>query len=163
MTRSKKLLEDAETKLFVTPTAKSNKKFKQTKLDQFDVPAFETSFDSANVKSKRKPLVALQVKEEPSTIELSVDQKRVFDLILQRKSVFFTGAAGLNLPLILQSKFNLVLFSGSGKSYVLRVLKDVMEKLKLKHKTSFTASTGVAASNICGMTINSWAGVGNIH
>jgi hypothetical protein len=95
MTRSKKLLDEAETKLFVTPV-KANKKFKQTKLDQFDVAASENSHFISNVKSKRKPLVA-PVKDEQVSIELSVDQKRVLDLILQRKSVFFTGAEGLNL------------------------------------------------------------------
>ena len=50
--------------------------------------------------------------------------------------------------------------TGTGKSYVLKVLSDVLEVVKMTHKVSFTAPTGVAACNIRGLTIHSWAGVG---
>lgn len=75
-------------------------------------------------------------------ITLSVSQKRVLDTIIARKSVFFTGAAG------------------TGKSHVLKIMREVLESLGLAEKVSFTAPTGVAACNIRGLTIHAWAGIG---
>lgn len=81
---------------------------------------------------------------EMDDVTLSVSQKKVLDTIMARKSVFFTGAAG------------------TGKSYILKVLREVLEGLGLSDKVSFTAPTGVAACNIRGMTIHAWAGVGKV-
>ena len=75
-------------------------------------------------------------------ISLSDTQMTVLTAILQRKSVFFTGSAG------------------TGKSYVLRVLQDVLDTLDLASKIAFTAPTGVAACNVRGLTVHSWSGVG---
>lgn len=50
--------------------------------------------------------------------------------------------------------------TGTGKSYVLRVLQDVLESLGLSEKIAFTAPTGVAACNVRGLTIHSWSGIG---
>ena len=50
--------------------------------------------------------------------------------------------------------------TGTGKSFILKILQDVMEKLRKIDKIAFTASTGVAACNIRGLTIHSWAGLG---
>ena len=75
-------------------------------------------------------------------IKLSESQFKVLGAILQRKSVFFTGAAG------------------TGKSYVLRVLQDIMTHLKRSDSIAFTAPTGVAACNVRGLTIHSWSGIG---
>jgi ATP-dependent DNA helicase PIF1 len=61
---------------------------------------------------------------------------------MARKSVFFAGAAG------------------TGKSYILKVLRDVLDSVGFADKISFTAPTGVAACNIRGLTIHAWAGVG---
>lgn len=52
------------------------------------------------------------------------------------------------------------LLEGTGKSYVLRVLQDIMENLGLSDKIAFTAPTGVAACNVRGLTIHSWSGIG---
>lgn len=49
---------------------------------------------------------------------------------------------------------------GSGKSYVLSLLQQIMEFKNESRKIAFTASTGVAACNIGGLTIHSWSGVG---
>ena len=49
---------------------------------------------------------------------------------------------------------------GTGKSYVLRVLQDVLESQGLSEKIAFTAPTGVAACNVRGLTIHSWSGIG---
>lgn len=71
---------------------------------------------------------------------LSVEQQRVVDLVtLFHKSVFFTGPAG------------------TGKSFLLNVLR---RHLQGGAGVFFTASTGLAACNIGGSTIHSWAGVG---
>lgn len=75
-------------------------------------------------------------------VTLSLSQKKVLDAIMSRKSVFFTGAAG------------------TGKSYILKVLRDVLEGIGFADKISFTAPTGVAACNVRGLTIHAWAGVG---
>lgn len=56
-------------------------------------------------------------------VTLSVSQKKVLDAIMLRKSVFFTGAAG------------------TGKSYILKVLRDVLEGVGFADKISFTAGT----------------------
>ena len=77
-----------------------------------------------------------------ATIKLSEAQYRVINAILQRKSVFFTGAAG------------------TGKSYILRVLQDIMAHLGKTSAIAFTAPTGVAACNVRGLTIHSWGGIG---
>lgn len=78
-------------------------------------------------------------------VTLSLSQKKVLDAIMSRKSVFFTGAAG------------------TGKSYILKVLRDVLEGVGFADKISFTAPTGVAACNIRGLTIHAWAGVGALN
>ncbi len=88
------------------------------------------------------PIRAKVTKPAEDDVTLSVSQKKVLDAIMQRKSVFFTGAAG------------------TGKSYILKVLRDVLEGIGFADKISFTAPTGVAACNIRGLTIHAWAGVG---
>lgn len=55
---------------------------------------------------------------------------------------------------------NYYLTLGCGKSFILRVLQDVLASVKMSDKVAFTAPTGVAACNISGMTIHAWAGVG---
>ena len=122
------------------------KKFKQTKLEQFESDGNQPTqpLYKPIVENKRKsPRTSLNKEKSDDVICLSLQQKKVIDVIMERKSIFFTGAAGC------------------GKSYVIRLLKLVMEKLKFSNKISFTAPTGVAASNIGGMTIQAWAGIGD--
>ncbi|KAL1948347.1 hypothetical protein VTO73DRAFT_12422 [Trametes versicolor] len=77
-------------------------------------------------------------------VSLNAEQVRVLQMVVQEeKSVFFTGAAG------------------TGKSLLLRA---IIAALRRKHAkkpevVSVTASTGMAASNIGGMTIHSWGAV----
>eukprot|EP01119_Soliformovum_irregulare_P020259 TRINITY_DN6533_c1_g4_i2.p1 TRINITY_DN6533_c1_g4~~TRINITY_DN6533_c1_g4_i2.p1 ORF type:complete len:516 (+),score=184.07 TRINITY_DN6533_c1_g4_i2:162-1709(+) len=74
------------------------------------------------------------------SVELSDEQKLVMDLVSQGENIFYTGAAG------------------TGKSFL---LEQIIQRLKDEGKTVFvTASTGVAASNIGGMTLHSWSGIG---
>ena len=77
-----------------------------------------------------------------TTMSLSEKQLKVLKAVASKKSVFFTGAAG------------------TGKSYVLKILQDMFEGSEILSKVAFTAPTGVAACNIRGLTIHSWAGIG---
>ncbi len=76
---------------------------------------------------------------------LSDEQRKVMDLVInERKSVFFTGSAG------------------TGKSVLLREI--IMELRKKYHRepdrVAVTASTGLAACNVGGVTLHSFAGIG---
>lgn len=73
-----------------------------------------------------------------NNIETNDDENilRVLYLIKQKKNVFITGHAG------------------TGKSYILSKLKEKIPKLVI------TSTTGIAAVNVKGQTIHSWAGIG---
>lgn len=75
--------------------------------------------------------------------ELTAEQRAVINLIVwKRKNVFYTGSAG------------------TGKSVVLR---EVVKQLRARYGESavaITASTGLAAVNIGGVTINRFSGIG---
>lgn len=76
----------------------------------------------------------------PPSIDLSPEQERVLNLVLEGKNVFFTGPAGSGKTLVLQHiRYRL---NALGKGFAV------------------TAPTGVAAELIKGVTINSWSGVG---
>ena len=91
--------------------------------------------------------VGLQVRK-PTAIArpgLSAEQRHVLDLVVEhKKSVFFTGSAG------------------TGKSVLLREIISVMRKkhAKQQDRLAITASTGLAACNIGGVTLHSFAGIG---
>ncbi|KAI8595315.1 PIF1-like helicase-domain-containing protein [Dissophora ornata] len=78
-----------------------------------------------------------------ASVELSTEQRFLLEQVIdKKKSVFFTGSAG------------------TGKSVLLRQL---IEELKGHYKlgqVAVTASTGIAACNIGGCTLHSFAGVG---
>lgn len=78
-------------------------------------------------------------------IYLSDEQKKILALVTDdKKSVFFTGSAG------------------TGKSVLMR---EIIKTLRSTHRTqpdriAITASTGLAACNVGGVTLHSFAGVG---
>ncbi|KAJ5356568.1 hypothetical protein N7517_011177 [Penicillium concentricum] len=80
-----------------------------------------------------------------ATVFLSDEQKAVLDAVVERgKSMFFTGSAG------------------TGKSVLMR---EIIAKLRNKYRKepdriAVTASTGLAACNIGGVTLHSFAGIG---
>lgn len=78
-------------------------------------------------------------------VHLSDEQRHVIDLVVDHnKSVFFTGSAG------------------TGKSVLLREIISVLRK-KYQRETdrvAITASTGLAACNVGGVTLHSFAGIG---
>lgn len=74
---------------------------------------------------------------------LSSEQEHALDLVLAGKNVFITGAAG------------------TGKSFLLSTLIDrLRERMKAKDQLAVTASTGIAAVNIGGVTLHRFAGIG---
>lgn len=70
--------------------------------------------------------------------QLSEQQSQVIELFKQGKNLFISGGAGC------------------GKSFLLSYLRQNYQKYGLE----ITASTGIAAVNIGGTTIHSWAGIG---
>lgn len=62
---------------------------------------------------------------------------KILSLLKRGDNVFLTG------------------FAGTGKSYILNKLKE-----KFKKKLTITSTTGIAAVNVKGQTLHSWAGVG---
>jgi ATP-dependent DNA helicase PIF1 len=89
-----------------------------------------------------------KVKNRKNTVArvfLSDEQQHVLDLISEKKkAVFFTGAAG------------------TGKSVLLREIIATLRKKYLREpdRVAVTASTGLAACNIGGVTLHSFAGIG---
>ena len=71
-------------------------------------------------------------------MQLSKSQQEVIESFEAGENIFVTGGAG------------------SGKSYLLNYLKQNYSKFGFE----VAASTGVAALNIGGLTIHSWAGIG---
>ena len=93
--------------------------------------------ERSNLKKKRRETVA--------KVFLSDEQRLVLNLVAeQKRSVFFTGSAG------------------TGKSVLLReAIKVLREKYKRESdRVAVTASTGLAACNVGGVTLHSFAGIG---
>lgn len=89
-----------------------------------------------------EPADASKERKETDEIILSSAQAKVLDSVMRGRSVFFTGAAG------------------TGKSYLLGIIKDIFASAGKSNRIAFTAPCGVAACNIGGLTIHSWAGIG---
>ncbi|SCU93878.1 LAFA_0F18690g1_1 [Lachancea sp. 'fantastica'] len=84
---------------------------------------------------------ALRTRKSPA-LKLTPEQRRVIELIVQqRKNVFYTGSAG------------------TGKSVVLRELVTQLRARYGESAVAITASTGLAAVNIGGITVNRFSGI----
>ena len=98
---------------------------------------FEAGSEPSDMKKKRRAAVP--------KVFLSDEQMSVLKLVAeQKKSVFFTGSAG------------------TGKSVLLR---EIIKALRAKYtkeldRVAVTASTGLAACNVGGVTLHSFAGIG---
>lgn len=98
--------------------------------------------------------------ESPPKIALSRDQQRILDHVKQGRSVFFTGSAGDYLFLNpFDVAVNVTFAIGTGKSVLLRAIIDHFGGGP-SNRLAITASTGIAAVNIGGCTLHSWAGIG---
>lgn len=82
----------------------------------------------------------LEFQKRPEWNGLTELQKEFFRLFFAKKNLFLTGPAG------------------TGKSYAVEKLFDFLDEVG--HPYGKTATTGVAALNIGGVTIHSWAGLG---
>ncbi|KAF5383613.1 hypothetical protein D9615_003724 [Tricholomella constricta] len=83
-------------------------------------------------------------KSKVAAVFLSQEQTQILKLVSEGQSVFYTGSAG------------------TGKSVLLReIIKTLRKKyVKAPDAVAITASTGIAACNIGGVTIHSFAGIG---
>ena len=102
------------------------------------------------------------VTELPEVV-LSPEQTHVLNMVKSKRNVFFTGSAGRFRDYsthrrCIQHPSNI---SGTGKSVLLR---QIIAWARHGHENDFrvavTASTGMAAVNIGGVTLHSWAGIG---
>jgi ATP-dependent DNA helicase PIF1 len=75
-------------------------------------------------------------------VSLSQSQLVTLRRIFDGESLFFTGSAG------------------TGKSHVLQTLRSIVAREGKTDQVAFTAPTGIAACNIGGQTVHSWAGIG---
>lgn len=91
--------------------------------------------ESRRVKKLSAPAGPSKVDEEDDSSEDSEYLNLITDMIKRGENLFITG------------------YAGTGKSYILN-------KLKKKFKIDVTSTTGLAAVNVQGQTIHSWAGVG---
>jgi ATP-dependent DNA helicase PIF1 len=90
-------------------------------------------------------LKAKTSRERPARVFLSEEQQHVLNLVIEnKKSVFFTGSAG------------------TGKSVLMREIISSFRKVYKKEpdRVAVTASTGLAACNVGGVTLHSFAGIG---
>ena len=100
---------------------------------------------SGSNKAEADVQLATKSNAKPPPVKLSEEQLHVKSLVVDKgQSVFFTGPAG------------------TGKSVLMRA---IIADLKKKHardpeRVAVTASTGLAACNIGGMTLHSFSGIG---
>jgi len=99
-----------------------------------------TSFPSTSTLAP--PTSTIAQSSKPAEITLSSDQQLVVNAAALGESFFYTGPAG------------------TGKSFVLKVVTNKLKENKPPRSVFITASTGVAACNIGGTTLHSFAGVG---
>ncbi|CEP21456.1 PIF1 [Cyberlindnera jadinii] len=85
-------------------------------------------------------------KEKPKRVEalvLSEEQQHIVDIVKRGRSLFYTGSAG------------------TGKSVLLKsLIKTLKNMYPGQGEVAVTASTGLAAVNIGGITLHSFSGIG---
>lgn len=98
----------------------------------------------SKIPSRRRLPKKEAIHQEGKRIVLTEEQKYVLDKVIKgRTNLFFTGSAG------------------TGKSVLLReVIRRFRETIGDPTKLQVTASTGIAALNIGGVTLHSFAGIG---
>ncbi|CAE6470939.1 unnamed protein product [Rhizoctonia solani] len=120
-------------------------------LRHFQVNRFNTTYaprrsmtSLSRLPAKRAPSKKEAIYQDGRRIVLTPEQKYILDKITQdRTSVFFTGSAG------------------TGKSVLLReIIQRLREIIGDPAKVQVTASTGIAALNVGGITLHSFAGIG---
>lgn len=117
-------------------TVKEVKKesFNIEQLEDYYLPYGKSKIILIKIKNKRI--------DELLDKSLNEEQRKVYNLVIQKKNIFFTGSAG------------------TGKSFLLQRIIHYLEKTQGKNKIAVTAPTGIAALNIGGVTIHSFSGIG---
>ncbi|EGG19237.1 DNA helicase [Cavenderia fasciculata] len=122
----------------ITPTGLNNSQPKQQEILNLDNEEEELSFEKKKKKGKKS-----SQEDSDMEIDLTDEQKAIVKCIVEGgKNVFFTGSAG------------------TGKSVV---IKHTVAQLREKHgigTVHVTAASGIAAVNIGGVTLHSFAGIG---
>lgn len=101
--------------------------------------------DSLTTEDMQAAVGSHAASKKSAAISLSSEQQHVLDLVMNKgQSVFFTGPAG------------------TGKSVLMRAIIAEMKKKWVRdpERLGITASTGLAACNIGGMTLHSFSGIG---
>lgn len=127
-----------------TEAFKSQKRFRSTDLETRGIMEAETT--SPFQRSKTEKASFIEESQYPSragsTSMLTDEQQHVLDVVVKEKrSVFITGGAG------------------TGKSFLLQALIKVLPP----YTTYVTATTGIAALQLRGSTVHSFAGCGWVH
>ncbi|MES1921047.1 DNA helicase [Bonamia ostreae] len=102
--------------------------------------ALSTPFKRPRRIEHKKDGKMAEIGQKLKNLVLSDQQKNVLKQVVEGKNVFFTGCAG------------------TGKSVLIKEIHAVLKQRKLK--VHVTASTGLAAFNLNGRTLHSWAGIG---
>lgn len=98
---------------------------------------------SSGRKRSAKEMVEGSTPSFPAPKVLNAEQRRGWQAVMQdEKSVFITGRAGC------------------GKSFLVKRLIDALRKQLGHSKVFVTAATGIAACNVNGVTLHSFAGIG---
>jgi ATP-dependent DNA helicase PIF1 len=81
--------------------------------------------------------------------------------ILNNKSICLTSKQWIFLKEILKNRKSFFLSgaAGTGKSFIVQIISELIRFNKININVALTASTGIAACNIGGQTIHSWAGI----
>jgi len=105
------------------------------------LPAPSNSFAGNSVSVRTAQGSSVQ---NSSNVTLNPEQQRTLQLSLTGRNMFLTGAAGV------------------GKSFLLRHMVSILQSRCANggDSVAVTASTGIAASHIAGVTLHSWAGIG---
>ena len=109
----------------------------QTSETLHQIPSSDTSCSGALQN------VSIPASRLPEHEALVPEQTAIFERVMKGSSIFFTGSAGV------------------GKSVLLRaIIRGLRAKYPQADQIGVTATTGIAATNIGGCTLHSWAGCG---
>ena len=100
------------------------------------------SLGTATTSYKPLVLVMFEMSAELQSVSLSAEQGLLVDFAIDGVNLFYTGKAG------------------SGKTLVLRKISKCLQHKFGEQAVAITATTGIAATQIGGQTIHSWAGIG---
>lgn len=128
---------------FWEPTASAVKEQKRQLKNQRQPQKTDPQVDEVMNEAKEAQQAAETMGPKMAPFSLSREQRHVLDLVVNKnQSVFFTGPAG------------------TGKSVLMRAIIDELKKKYSREpeRVAVTASTGLAACNIGGITLHSFSG-----